>query len=256
MCDKVLYQSVRDIPRLATAWQYTLSHASTSCAHASRASHCYIKEMYLNATDCNRILLWRHTSPSAAFNSVCVPAAVYDGHGGNQAAKWVNENLHDFVSSAVGQSKDTKAAMQVAFQVADKELLHYLETASSQGQLLTGAGTTASVVLADTSRVIVANIGDSSVMLSRKGQAEALTVAHRVYGTCAAPRNWQRSWLCAACSRLCAAGQRAAPAACHPLGWQAMLRMCMAVAALLPVHVSAGQNQSGSDSHHSPLPSC
>ena len=112
-------------------------------------------------------------------------AAIFDGHGGDAAAQWLNENLHEFVEPALSQSRNHEAALRAAFEVADTELLTYLESASEGGELLTGAGATASVVLVGDDRVIVGNIGDSTAVLVRNGQEVVLTSAHRVYGKCA-----------------------------------------------------------------------
>jgi hypothetical protein len=51
--------------------------------------------------------------------------------------------------------------------------------------VLTGAGSTGSVLLVDPEKVVVANVGDSSAVLVRNGQHKVLSTAHRVYGGCA-----------------------------------------------------------------------
>jgi Protein phosphatase 2C len=122
-------------------------------------------------------------------NTACSPrAAVFDGHGGDAAAHWLNDNLHEFVEAALGQCKSPQSALRAAFEVCDAELLTYLESASGEGKLLTGAGSTATVVLANGKRLVVGNAGDSTALLIRKGKEVTLTSAHRVYGKCAARR--------------------------------------------------------------------
>eukprot|EP00892_Ulva_mutabilis_P004092 jgi/Ulvmu1/2054/UM120_0050.1 len=109
-------------------------------------------------------------------------AAVFDGHGGDAVAQWLNENLHEFVKPALAQSNNYQAAMEAAFHAADTEILDYLERASAEGETITGAGSTASVVVTRANEIVTANIGDSSAILMRRGQQLMLTQPHRVYG--------------------------------------------------------------------------
>jgi serine/threonine protein phosphatase PrpC len=88
------------------------------------------------------------------------------------------------VKASISQSSDSAAALNAAFEAADAELLQYLESASSDDKLLTGAGATGSVILADLEKLVVANVGDSTAILVRNGQHVELTSAHRVYGQC------------------------------------------------------------------------
>lgn len=114
----------------------------------------------------------------------CVRAAVFDGHGDSAAATWLHDNLQDFMLAAVNQSANPTVAAQAAFEAADAELLQFLESASPEGKLLTGAGATASVMLADLEKIVLANVGDSSAVLVRDGKAIHLTTPHRVHGKC------------------------------------------------------------------------
>jgi serine/threonine protein phosphatase PrpC len=88
------------------------------------------------------------------------------------------------VRAAISQTDDYTAGLTAAFEAADVEVLQYLESASEDGKVLTGAGSTASVLLVDPSKVVVANVGDSSAVLVRNGQHKVLSTAHRVYGPC------------------------------------------------------------------------
>lgn len=97
-------------------------------------------------------------------------------------AQWLNENLHEYVKPAMAQSSNYQAAMEAAFLAADTEILDYLERASMDGENITGAGATASVIIARANEIITANIGDSTAILMRQGQQLMLTQPHRVYG--------------------------------------------------------------------------
>lgn len=50
-------------------------------------------------------------------------------------------------------------------------------------EVLTNAGSTGTVVMVRDSDVVVANIGDSSCFVLRKGAPVELTTPHRVYGS-------------------------------------------------------------------------
>jgi hypothetical protein len=48
------------------------------------------------------------------------------------------------------------------------------------GTVLADTGATATIVLVNDGRIVTANIGDSSAVLSRKGAPITLSIAHRV----------------------------------------------------------------------------
>ena len=93
--------------------------------------------------------------------------AVYDGHGGDAAARYLKGNLHKFVIAELNASSELKmpasrnddvndqviiAALRTAFQKADTELC-----ASSQGE----SGSTAATLLIVGERLYSAWAGDS-----------------------------------------------------------------------------------------------
>ncbi|KAJ1630529.1 phosphatase 2C-like domain-containing protein [Pavlovales sp. CCMP2436] len=112
--------------------------------------------------------------------------AVYDGHGGPLAARYLAVNMHTRITDVYGNLADTMAhqarlemALLLAFEKLDKEI-----RADSE---LDGHGSTASVVLipearADGPRIItVANVGDSGVFLyDVDGSFRPLFGDHRV----------------------------------------------------------------------------
>jgi serine/threonine protein phosphatase PrpC len=111
-------------------------------------------------------------------------SGVFDGHGGDAVAIWLNDNLQEYIRPALEQSDNIEDALTAAFHAADSEVLEYLETASAGGDLKTGAGATASVVIAKPNQIITASIGDSLAVLFRNGKDIVLTTPHRVYGKC------------------------------------------------------------------------
>ncbi|NJM43093.1 MAG: protein phosphatase 2C family protein [Brachymonas sp.] len=113
-----------------------------------------------------------------------------DGHSGDAVAKWLHDNLQEYVAPAMAQSTSPEVALSAAFTAADKELLQLLAPEPTEnGVPVNHAGATASVALITSSSVTTANIGDSSCVLWRQGKDMLLTTTHRVYGKCATASN-------------------------------------------------------------------
>ncbi|KAG2423756.1 hypothetical protein HXX76_015032 [Chlamydomonas incerta] len=142
-------------------------------------------------------------------------AAVFDGHGGDMAAQWLSKELHGQVENclcgrtvhggklpaaagngngaAAGAAGTTGSGKGISssdisptqliesFHLADKALLKYLS--DSGGEVAAGAGATATVVVIKDDKLVVANVGDSQAVLSRRGNAVILAHYHRVYGS-------------------------------------------------------------------------
>lgn len=111
-------------------------------------------------------------------------AAVFDGHGGEAAAQWLSKQLQRTVHTSITVGEELAATSERlvdSFHQADKELLAHLE--SIGGEVTAGSGATATVVLVKDGRMVVANVGDSEAVLSRKGVAVPLARRHRVYGS-------------------------------------------------------------------------
>ncbi|EFJ41395.1 hypothetical protein VOLCADRAFT_68313, partial [Volvox carteri f. nagariensis] len=114
-------------------------------------------------------------------------AAVFDGHGGEKAAQWLAKQLHVQVENClVGRtgisSRDICPQQLIdSFHMADKALLEHL--AAEGGEDAAQAGSTATVAVIKDDKLVVANVGDSQAILSRKGNAVTLAHCHRVYGS-------------------------------------------------------------------------
>ncbi|KAL8143506.1 hypothetical protein V2J09_016538 [Rumex salicifolius] len=114
-------------------------------------------------------------------------AAVFDGHGGASSVKFLRDELYKECVSAlqanqVLNSKDLnaiKGSLKEAFANADAKLLKQLEVNGDEDE----SGATATVVFIRKDKLLIAHIGDSSVVLSRSGKPEVLTSPHRPYGS-------------------------------------------------------------------------
>lgn len=127
--------------------------------------------------------------------------AVYDGHGGPQAAEFCKERLHGTLAeemSVAGSSCPSHwdASMQSCFRRLDEELCgfcpHGSECTQSKGEARTSnssscreplvagsVGSTAAVAVVGGSHIVVANCGDSRALLCRGKQAVPLSTDHK-----------------------------------------------------------------------------
>ncbi|KAG5617288.1 hypothetical protein H5410_017112 [Solanum commersonii] len=113
-------------------------------------------------------------------------AAVFDGHAGFSSVKFLREELYkECVTALQGglllNRKDLNAirkALQEAFENADRKLLNRLESSEKEDE----SGATATALFVGNDTLIIAHVGDSSLVLSRSGKAEILTNSHRPYG--------------------------------------------------------------------------
>jgi len=96
---------------------------------------------------------------------------VYDGHGGDGAAKFVSAALPELLKP-IRQSKDPKAVLKQAHYLLNREFLNSAEFAEDV------SGTTACTVLISGRKMYVANAGDSMAVLCRGTEAIALNKMH------------------------------------------------------------------------------
>ncbi|GAB2265052.1 hypothetical protein Dimus_000119 [Dionaea muscipula] len=113
-------------------------------------------------------------------------AAVFDGHGGLSSVRFLRDELFKECFAALGggmllSGKDFNAirrALQDAFQNVDERLLQRLGMSEVEDE----SGSTATAMLIQNDMLIIAHVGDSSLVLSRSGQPQVLTNPHRPYG--------------------------------------------------------------------------
>eukprot|EP00879_Flechtneria_rotunda_P013003 GHRR01013578.1.p1 GENE.GHRR01013578.1~~GHRR01013578.1.p1 ORF type:complete len:315 (+),score=72.80 GHRR01013578.1:603-1547(+) len=127
-------------------------------------------------------------------------AAVFDGHGGETSAQWLQQHFYeDYIQKldrqvlkqdpqaepvldkhGVTRSSKTEQLMYQAFQQADNALLQYL--LEEKGRVTGASGATGTVALVQQDRAVFASLGDSLPVLCRNGTPVQLTAQHRVYG--------------------------------------------------------------------------
>ncbi|KAJ2457566.1 Protein phosphatase 2C 2, partial [Coemansia sp. RSA 2322] len=101
--------------------------------------------------------------------------AVYDGHGGQTAAKFAGADLHDFILKDKNYAAgDFAAAIKAGYLAADRALREKPEMSNDS------SGCTAvCVLLAKDGAVYCGNAGDSRCVLGSKGRAIALSHDHK-----------------------------------------------------------------------------
>ncbi|XP_015888481.3 probable protein phosphatase 2C 74 [Ziziphus jujuba] len=99
---------------------------------------------------------------------------VIDGHGGRAATDYVAENLGKNIVKAIehvgGKDDELEQAIRGGYLLTDQEFLN-------QG---VSSGACAASVLLKEGELHVANVGDCKVVMSRNGEADALTSDHRL----------------------------------------------------------------------------
>ncbi|CAG9461438.1 unnamed protein product [Pedinophyceae sp. YPF-701] len=97
---------------------------------------------------------------------------VYDGHGGSAAAEFVKEHLFRNLLKSPKFQTDVPGAIVDSFLKTDKE---YLEQNGEERD----DGCTAVIAVVKGSTLYVAHVGDSRAVLSREGEAVALSDDHK-----------------------------------------------------------------------------
>ncbi|XP_029950222.1 protein phosphatase Mn(2+)-dependent 1K [Salarias fasciatus] len=101
--------------------------------------------------------------------------AVFDGHGGSEAADFCEKYLEKFIKDFVADEDNLELVLTKTFLEVDKALAKHLHFSPNA----MNAGTTATVaLLRDGIELVVGSVGDSRAMLCRKGKALKLTVDH------------------------------------------------------------------------------
>ncbi|XP_042494839.1 probable protein phosphatase 2C 63 [Macadamia integrifolia] len=123
------------------------------------------------------------TAPSATY------VGVYDGHGGPEASRFINNHLfpylHKFVAEQGGLSADV---IKKAFDATEEEFLHLVKRSWPARPQMASVGSCCLVGAISDDLLYVANLGDSRVVLGRKASegrripvvAERLSTDHNV----------------------------------------------------------------------------
>lgn len=97
---------------------------------------------------------------------------VYDGHGGQQCAEFLRENLHTLILSHPSIRTDPEQAIKDGVDEAEKTFMEKCRTERIE------SGSTVAVSLIVDDNLVTGNVGDSEIVLCRGGVAKLLTVKH------------------------------------------------------------------------------
>ncbi|XP_057964960.1 probable protein phosphatase 2C 63 [Malania oleifera] len=107
------------------------------------------------------------TSPSATY------VGIYDGHGGPEASRFVNNNLfphlHKFATEQGGLSADV---IKKAFDATEEEFLHLVKRSLPAHPQIASVGSCCLVGAISNGVLYVANLGDSRAVLGRRNPRE------------------------------------------------------------------------------------
>ncbi|KAG0624415.1 hypothetical protein M758_3G245800 [Ceratodon purpureus] len=98
--------------------------------------------------------------------------AIYDGHLGHNVADYLQQNLFNNILNESGFWRNPKEAIQKAYLNTDGIIL---ENALNLGP---GGSTAVTAILIDSTKLFVANVGDSRAIISKGGVAQQLSVDH------------------------------------------------------------------------------
>ncbi|KAI4330933.1 hypothetical protein MLD38_029169 [Melastoma candidum] len=98
---------------------------------------------------------------------------IFDGHGGSRAAEYLKEHLFDNLMKHPKFMTDTKLAISETYQQTDVEFLE------SERDTFRDDGSTASTAVLVGNHLYVANVGDSRTVISKAGEAIALSEDHK-----------------------------------------------------------------------------
>ncbi|XP_074485475.1 protein phosphatase Mn(2+)-dependent 1K [Sebastes fasciatus] len=103
--------------------------------------------------------------------------AVFDGHGGPEAADFCEKYMEKFIKDLVADESNLEVVLTKAFLEIDKALARHFHFSPNVPGV--NAGTTSTVaLLRDGIELVVGSVGDSRAMMCRKGKALKLTVDH------------------------------------------------------------------------------
>lgn len=108
--------------------------------------------------------------------------AVFDGHGGDKCARFLEQHLHKDIAAAICSTKgDAEAALKLAFEQADDRWLRLQEAAfDDPHQVFDNSGSTATVCLLEGTELFCAFVGDSpSWLINTDGAVVELSSEHK-----------------------------------------------------------------------------
>lgn len=117
--------------------------------------------------------------------------AVYDGHSGTEAVKYVKRQLPGTISGREGFGDPSRLGevLQEAFTLTDEELLKHLQSQrrsltqnmspEGSGTYVLSSGCVGCVAIVRGNEVTVANLGDCRALMCSQGEITPLTIDHR-----------------------------------------------------------------------------
>lgn len=99
---------------------------------------------------------------------------VYDGHGGTHCADFLRANLHQYVLSHPNVRSDPELAFKEGINRAEEVFMEKCRVEKIE------SGSTVAAALLIEDRLVTANVGDSEIVLCRKGKPLLLTTKHHL----------------------------------------------------------------------------
>lgn len=99
--------------------------------------------------------------------------AVFDGHNGSEAAAYAAAQLHRYLIQSMNQNEDVIVSITDAFERVDDAFVQKCKNGKVK------SGSTAVLSLLMEQKLFVAWLGDSQVVLVKRGEVKNLVVPHK-----------------------------------------------------------------------------
>ncbi|GFO08937.1 protein phosphatase 1e [Plakobranchus ocellatus] len=169
---KLLREVVSHVHNVIKTWNRsppTLIHPPTFlhvCSHSIKNTRRKMEDRHVTITDVNALYDIKNGPSQSYF-------AVFDGHGGIEAADYAAAHLHNYLVADAHFDTDPAAALKRAYKTTDAR---FLEKAKRQGLR---SGTTGVTALVRGEELHLAWLGDSQALLVRAGQPVQIMDPHK-----------------------------------------------------------------------------
>jgi serine/threonine protein phosphatase PrpC len=99
---------------------------------------------------------------------------VYDGHGGTHCAEFLKAHLHKYVLGHPELKNDPELALRESISRCENEFMDKCRAERIE------SGSTAALAIIINGKLVTANVGDSEIVLCRKGEPLLLTTKHQL----------------------------------------------------------------------------
>lgn len=172
-CGKLAIETINTVHCICKKWKSKMPTLMKSrynyevYTHSEQNTRRKMEDKHIIVTQVNNLFALDKNFPSQAY------FAVFDGHGGVEAASYTVAHFHNYLVKQETFNSDLDKALQQAFKLTDKM---FLEKANTEGLR---AGTTGVVAFFRDNTLHIGWLGDSEVTLCKRGMAVRMMEPHK-----------------------------------------------------------------------------